>query len=66
MKKEDKTAKLSLVIHNQKRAIVQYEGGDSMCIWSTRYLLIISKNQMNIYEIGGFSGNYAPVEPVFL
>ena len=64
MRKKDKTAKLSLVVHNNNKAIIQYAGGDEMCIWSTQYLLIINRKKLLIYEFGGFSANYAPIQPV--
>ena len=64
MTKKDKTAKLSSVVYNKNKAIIQYAGGDETCIWSTQYLLILKRKQLFIYEFGGFSAMYAPVEPL--
>jgi len=64
MTKKDKTAKLSSVIYNKNKAIIQYAGGDETCIWSTQYLLIIKGKQLLIYEFGGFSAMYGPVSPI--
>ena len=64
MTKKDRTARLSLVIHNKNKAIVEYAGGDEICIWSTQYFLVIYGKNMHIYDIGGFSANYAPIAPV--
>jgi len=64
MRKKDKTSKLSLIITNKHKAIVEYPGGDSQCVWSTRYLLILKRNVLDIYDIDGFSALYAPVKPV--
>jgi len=61
MTKKDKVAKLSLVIVNGQKAIVEYLGGDSRCLWSTRYLLVLKHKRLEIYDMGGFSGEYAPM-----
>jgi len=63
MTNKDKTAKLSSVVHNKNKAIIQYAGGDETCIWSTQYLVIVKRKQLFIYEFGGFSAMYAPVKP---
>jgi len=62
--KKDTTAKLSSVIHNKDKAIIQYAGGDETCIWSTQYLVIVKRKQLFIYEFGGFSAMYGPVSPI--
>ena len=64
MKKKDKTSKLFLVIHNQNKAILEYMGGDNICLWSNLYLLKLKNNILHIYTIDGFSGMYAPVKPL--
>lgn len=61
MTKKDKVAKLSLVIVDNQKAIVEYLGGDSRCLWSTRYLLLLMHKTLDIYDMGGFSGEYAPM-----
>jgi len=61
MTEKDKVAKLSLVIKNGQKAIVEYLGGDSRCLWSSRYLLVLRYKILDIYELGGFSGEYAPM-----
>lgn len=61
MANKDKTARLSLFITNKKKAIAEYLGGDNRCLWSTKYLFVLRNRILEIYQIGGFTGEYAPV-----